>query len=51
LLGDDSATLVLSGGAARLLQPCLDQKFYGAPPRVVDNLVLQGLSLIAQEAD
>jgi type III pantothenate kinase len=51
LLGDDSATLVLSGGAARLLQPCLDQKFYGAPPRVVDNLVLRGLSLMAQEAD
>jgi type III pantothenate kinase len=51
LLGDDSAPLVLSGGAARVLQPCLDQKFSGTPPRVVDNLVLHGLSLMAQEAD
>lgn len=51
LLGDDGAQVILSGGAARVLQPCLDQKLFAAPPRVVDNLVLQGLSLMAQEAD
>jgi len=46
LLGDDSAPLVLSGGAAGLLQVQL-----GMPLRVVDNLVLQGLLIIAQEAE
>jgi type III pantothenate kinase len=51
LLGDDSAPVILSGGAAQVLQPCLDQKRFAAPPRVVENLVLQGLSLIALEAD
>jgi len=51
LLADDSAPLILSGGAARVLQPCLDQKLFAAPPRVVENLVLQGLSLMALEAD
>jgi len=51
LLGDDSAPVILSGGAARVLQPCLDQKLFAAPPRVVENLVLQGLSLMALEAD
>jgi type III pantothenate kinase len=51
LLEDDSALLVLSGGAAELLQPCLDQKRFRIPPRVVDNLVLQGLLLIAQEVN
>jgi len=51
LLEDGSAPLILSGGAARVLQPYLDRKIFGAPPRIVDNLVLQGLSLMAQEAD
>ena len=51
LLGDGSAPVILSGGAARVLQPCLDQKLSAAPPRIIDNLVLQGLSLMAQEAD
>lgn len=44
LLGDDTAPVVLSGGAAGLLQKGLK-----LPMNVVDNLVLQGLSLIAQE--
>lgn len=51
LLDDDSAPVVLSGGAAGLLQPYLDQKLFSVPPRVVDNLVLQGLLLMAQEAN
>lgn len=51
LMGDHSAPLVLSGGAAELLQPYLDQKLFGVPPRVVDDLVLQGLMLISQEAN
>ena len=51
LLDDDSAPVLLSGGAAGLLQPCLDQKLFSAPPCVVDNLVLQGLLLIAREAN
>jgi type III pantothenate kinase len=45
LLGDDSAAVVLSGGAAELLQAHLN-----LPLRIVDNLVLQGLLLIAQES-
>ncbi|MEO8343525.1 MAG: type III pantothenate kinase [Gallionella sp.] len=49
LLEDDNAPLILSGGAAELLQRCLDQKRFRAPLRVVDNLVLQGLLLMAQE--
>ncbi len=49
LLGGDSAPVILSGGAARVLQPGLDQKCFGAPPRIVDNLVLQGLLLMVQE--
>jgi type III pantothenate kinase len=49
-LDDGSAPLILSGGAAGLLQRCLDQKRFSVPPRVVDNMVLQGLLLIAQEA-
>jgi type III pantothenate kinase len=49
LLDDGSAPLILSGGAAGLLQRCLDQKRFSVPPRVVDNLVLQGLLLIARE--
>lgn len=49
LLDDDSATLVLSGGAARELQPCLDQIRFGVPPRIVDSLVLQGVLLMVEE--
>jgi type III pantothenate kinase len=45
LLGGDGAPVVLGGGAAEALQPHLN-----LPLRVVDNLVLQGLLLIAQEA-
>jgi type III pantothenate kinase len=51
LLRDDSAPVVLSGGAAGVLQPHLNQKLFGVPPLVVDNLVLQGLLLIAQEVN
>ena len=51
LLNDDSAPVVLSGGAAGLLQPHLNQHLFSVPPRVVDNLVLQGLLLMAQEAN
>jgi type III pantothenate kinase len=45
LLDDASAPVVLSGGAAGVLQKNLN-----LPLNVVDNLVLQGLLLIAQEA-
>jgi len=45
LLGNDSAPVILSGGAAEALRGCLN-----APSRIVDNLVLQGVLLIAQEA-
>jgi type III pantothenate kinase len=51
LLDDDRAPLLLSGGAAKVLLPHLDWQHFGAPPQVVDNLVLQGLLLMAQEAD
>ena len=51
LLDDDSAPVILSGGAAGLLQPHLDQKTFSIPPRIVDNLVLQGLLLMAREAN
>ena len=44
LMGDDSAPVVLSGGAAAVLREHLKM-----PLHVVDNLVLQGLLLIAQE--
>jgi type III pantothenate kinase len=44
LLGDDTAPVVLSGGAAGVLQKGLN-----LPMNVVDNLVLQGLLLIARE--
>lgn len=44
LLADDRAPVVLSGGAASVLQDHLKM-----PLRVVDNLVLQGLLIIAQE--
>ena len=46
LLNDDDAPVLLSGGAAAQLRPHLN-----LPLRMVDNLVLQGLLLIAQEAD
>ncbi|MGB9092904.1 MAG: type III pantothenate kinase [Gallionella sp.] len=51
LLDDDRAPLLLSGGAAQLLLPHLGRQRKVAPPQVVDNLVLQGLLLMAQEAD
>ena len=51
LLNDNNASLVLSGGAAGLLHPQLKQKLFNAPPRVVDNLVLRGLLLIAEEVN
>jgi type III pantothenate kinase len=51
LLNDHSAPVILSGGAAGLLQPYLNQKLFSVPPRVVDNLVLQGLLLMAQEVN
>ena len=46
LLGDARAPVVLGGGAAGLLQAQL-----GMPLRVVDNLVLQGLLIIAREVE
>lgn len=46
LLGDNVAPVVLSGGAAAALRDRLN-----VPLRIVDNLVLQGLLLIAQEAN
>jgi len=45
LLEDESAQVVLSGGAAELLQEHLKM-----PVRIVDDLVLQGLMIIAREA-
>jgi len=45
LLDNDVAQVVLSGGAAGLFQENLSM-----PLRIVDNLVLQGLSIIAREA-
>ena len=51
LLNDNNAPLVLSGGSAGLLRPHLNPRLFNVSPRVVDNLVLQGLLLIAQEVD
>ena len=51
LLDDDSVSLVLSGGAAAILRSSLNRKLFKAPPRVVDNLVLRGLLVMAQEAN
>lgn len=48
LLDDHHAPLLLSGGAARVLLPYLEQRHFGAPPRIMDNLVLQGLFLMTQ---
>ena len=45
LLGDKGAVVVLSGGAGRLLQSHLHM-----PVQMMDNLVLSGLLLIAQES-
>ncbi len=50
-LNDNNAPVVLSGGAAKLLQPYLNNKLFSIPPRIEDNLVLQGLLLIAQESN
>lgn len=50
LLKDDRAPVLLSGGMAGLLQPRLNQNLFSKPPRIVDNLVLQGLMVMAQEA-
>ncbi|MEO8333149.1 MAG: type III pantothenate kinase [Gallionella sp.] len=44
LLDQENAPVVLSGGAAKMLEDHLDM-----PLRVVDNLVLHGLLIIAQE--
>jgi len=33
------------------LQPLLNQELFSVPPRILDNLVLQGLLLIAQESN
>lgn len=44
LLADSNAPVLLSGGAATLIQPHLQ-----LPLRLVDNLVLQGLNLVALE--
>ncbi len=46
LLGDNAAPILLGGGAGAMLQPHLND----LPVRIVDNFVLQGLWLIAQEA-
>jgi type III pantothenate kinase len=43
-LGDDSAPVLLSGGASGYLE-----KILNLPLNIVDNLVLQGLLLISQE--
>ncbi len=45
LLGNSGASVLLGGGAAAQLQ-----EFLNLPSQMVDNLVLQGLLLIAQEA-
>jgi type III pantothenate kinase len=45
LLDNDGAPVVLSGGAAGILQEHMQM-----PLRIVDNLVLQGMLIIAQEA-
>ncbi len=58
LLDNDSAPVILSGGAARILQPCLDQNLFGAPPRsrgqsgaagIVGDGPGSGLLLMVQE--
>ncbi|HTN93606.1 MAG TPA: type III pantothenate kinase [Gallionella sp.] len=49
LLDDADAPVVLSGGDAALLKPYLDQNQSMARLLVVDNLVLRGLLVMAQE--
>jgi type III pantothenate kinase len=51
LLDDNNAVLVLSGGAAELLHSQLNHRIFNAPLRLVDNLVLRGLLLIAEEVN
>jgi type III pantothenate kinase len=51
LLNDDRSPLILSGGNAALLQPYLNQKIIKVRPRIVDNLVLRGLLVMAEEAN
>lgn len=46
LLGKGEIPVILSGGAAQVINPCL-----GMPAKIVENLVLQGLYLIAKEAN
>ncbi|HEU0188657.1 MAG TPA: type III pantothenate kinase [Gallionella sp.] len=46
LLDDDNVPVILSGGAAGILEENIN-----LPLRVVDNLVLQGLLLISQESN
>ena len=49
LLNDDNAPVVLSGGASLQLQPCFNHKLFNVPLRVVDDLVLRGLLVMARE--
>lgn len=51
LLNDDDTQIVLSGGDATLLQPYFNRKLFKVQPRIVDNLVLRGLLVMAQEAN
>lgn len=45
-LGNHDAPIILSGGAAKVLQ-----EYIGLPLRIEDNLVLQGLLLISRESN
>jgi type III pantothenate kinase len=49
LLDDDSVPLLLSGGTADILQQYFNRKPFKMPPRVVGDLVLRGLLVMAQE--
>ncbi len=51
LFGNRRAQLLLSGGAAAQLLPQLDQNLFVTPPRIIDNLVLQGLLVMAGETN
>lgn len=46
LLGAGEIPVILSGGAAQMIKPCLNM-----PANNVENLVLQGLYIIAKEAN
>jgi type III pantothenate kinase len=50
LLDGKNAPVVMSGGARTKLQNCLEQQLGDASLQMVDDLVLQGLMLIAQES-